>query len=272
MGVHVNVLNCALRNFPIVKKSTSLFQAVKAMDRYGLDRVLVVDGDLSGILTKWDVAMKLGLPRSLSVSTGRFKVSGFMNSDVKFVSPDASVLDVARVMVKYNIGSVPVVGDHGVEGLVTRWEVLRCSDPLRGLRVSDALKVIPVALKPSDRIVYARKLMVEYDLSYLPVISGDGELMGYITIEEIVRALIDLHDNVEIKYRRKRLETMLVSDYMRYKPLKVSSTTSLLEVYNMMVDKKCRGVVVLSNERVVGIITLKQLVEKIVEKTSVLST
>jgi CBS domain-containing protein len=52
-------------------------------------------------------------------------VKAFMKMNVKIISPDKSLMQAARLMVKHDIGRLPVVENDRVIGILTRSDVMR---------------------------------------------------------------------------------------------------------------------------------------------------
>jgi len=52
-------------------------------------------------------------------------VKAFMNTNVKTISPDISLMQAARLMVQHDIGRLPVVDDDRIIGILTRSDAMR---------------------------------------------------------------------------------------------------------------------------------------------------
>jgi predicted transcriptional regulator len=114
-------------------------------------------------------------------------------TDVVAVPPDASVLDVARLMRTRHTGSVVVVEDHCPVGLITDRDIvvkLVAADlDSRRISASDVMSA-PLALvninyDPLDvtRIMRAR------GLRRLPVVDEHRHLLGIVTLDDVLRLL-----------------------------------------------------------------------------------
>ena len=118
----------------------------------------------------------------------------------------------------------------------------------RGLRCKDIMTKGVISVKPDDKISYVSDLMVKHAISQLPVIE-DGRVIGTITEEDIVR---DLSSTVAQEKVRKIMGPPLptVSE-----DTETSVVKSLLERYP--------GVLVVREERIVGIITRSDLLKTV---------
>lgn len=112
-------------------------------------------------------------------------------TDVVTVGPDVTVLEAMRRLVEHNIGSVVVVADGSVKGILTERDVLRlgAQDPavLTTRLVGEAMTSDLVTAGPDENMDFCRNVMTENRIRHLPVME-DGELLGIVSIGDIVKA------------------------------------------------------------------------------------
>jgi CBS domain-containing protein len=114
-----------------------------------------------------------------------------MAADPTTASPDMNAFDAAALMGAYDVGSVPIVGDDGLLGIVTdRDLVLRVlaarKDP-QDVTLDTVLTREPVTISPDATLAQARDLMAEHRIRRLPVVKGD-ELVGIVAIGDVAVA------------------------------------------------------------------------------------
>ncbi len=134
------------------------------------------------------------------------------------VERDLTVTDAARMMVEHRIGALPVLEGDRLVGLVTEGDLImrdvkvefptylhlldgfimyppataRFESELKkavGATVEDVMTPDPVTVQADTAVSDAATLMVERDVSRLPVLDGD-RLVGIISKSDIVRSLI----------------------------------------------------------------------------------
>lgn len=250
------------KDFPIVSKDETLYHAVKVMEKYGYDRVVVVkEGRLVGIATKKDILMKLGTERTRRTTTGRMHISSFMTPNPLTVTPDSTVGEAAKTMISKEISSLPVLEGDKLVGLVTKWTIAKLLEDV-DVPVREVMSSSPMAVKLTDRILHVRQLILNEGLTFIPVIDEDGRVIGAISIDEVADALFAFHDIVPEKHRKERIQHLLVSDVMRLRPPRVQATDPLGETIKEMRKRDYRGAIVVDNEdRPIGVVTLTDITE-----------
>jgi CBS domain-containing protein len=258
------------REYPAVDKDETLEHALRVMERYELDRVLAFESKrLVGVMTKRDVMVKLATLRTRSLMPGRLHVSSFMTPNPVTVEPSIPAVEAARIMLEREIGSLPVVDESGdVVGLVTRWEVAQLATYLHDVRAVDVMVTAPVTLKTGNRVLHARQVLLQYGLIFVPVVDDEGRPVGYVTVDEVADAFIAIHDVAE-RYRRVRVENLLVDDIMRLRPPVVEPSDTLPRIYEAITARRSKGAVVVREGRVVGMVTLVELMKAVALRMNV---
>jgi CBS domain-containing protein len=138
------------------------------------------------------------------------RVADVMTESVFTASPDLSLKKVAEQMLQYGISGLPVVDAEGcVVGVISEtdilfkerlaperdglvdWLVHYGEDPpaakLAARRVGEAMTSPAVTIKPRRSVAEAAALMLDLDVTRLPVVDGD-RLVGIVTRTDLVRA------------------------------------------------------------------------------------
>ena len=241
-----------------IDKSERLGHALDLMEKNDLRRLLVTNKDkLGGVITTRQIARVLGARKSLGMPASSLHVaSATMDSLIK-VLPDMQVDDAMALMQK--TGVLVVMDGEKVMGWVRPREVLTA------VKVSgtagDAMRV-PLTVNPNDRLVHARRMMLDRDVGRLPVVEG-GRLVGIISERDIarsMRAFRDLNDTASKQYAR--IFNILVSDVMTHDVKYVYVDTPLEEVKKIILEEDRGGLPVLNHrEEVVGMITRRSILD-----------
>ena len=118
------------------------------------------------------------------------KVKDLMTPGPTVVKPDDSVAQAATLMKQEDCGSLPVVANGKLVGIVTdRDIVIRAiaagKDP-RSTKISDVMTADPATIAPDASDDEAEKLMAKSQVRRLPVVEG-GKLVGIIVTAQLAR-------------------------------------------------------------------------------------
>ena len=131
-------------------------------------------------------------------TTARRRCREIMTSDVRTATRDMSLQDAARLMRDGDMGSVPVVEDGKLVGIVTDRDIVvrsiaegrDSSSP-----VGEAMTTEIFSVKPDDFVFEAIRLMGDKPVRRLPVVDADGRLAGIIAIADVA---LETEDEREI--------------------------------------------------------------------------
>lgn len=129
--------------------------------------------------------------------------------------------------------------------------------------VSDVLKSKGRSVwfvRPDDTVFDSLRQMAEREVGALVVKEGD-DLVGIVTERDYARKII---------LEGKASRTSKVSDIMTRRVLWVTEEQSVDECMALMIDKKVRHLPVLENQKVTGIVSIRDLVEAMVSEQQVI--
>jgi CBS domain-containing protein len=117
------------------------------------------------------------------------QVSEIMSTDLVTVGPEYNVADVASLMRSKRIGSVIVLEDDRVLGILTERDILGVvgsgEDP-KNVAAHEALTDDVVTIGPDAPVEEAAQEMVRAGVRHLPVIS-EQDLIGIVSMRDLVR-------------------------------------------------------------------------------------
>ena len=133
-----------------------------------------------------------------STAKTRIRCREIMTSDVRTATREHSLQDVARLMRDGDMGSVPVVEDGKLVGIVTdRDIVVRAVAEGKDASSSavDAMTTDIFSVKPDDFAFEAIRLMGDKQVRRIPVVDEDGRLAGIIAMADVA---LEMEDEKEI--------------------------------------------------------------------------
>jgi acetoin utilization protein AcuB len=130
-------------------------------------------------------------------------VRDWMTHRVITVTPETTLTDAERLMVTKTIRRLPVLEDGRLVGIVTYGDIRRAQPSaatslniwelnylLAKVKVSEIMTPNPVTVSQNATIGEAAQLMLNNMISGLPVVDGQGDLVGIITESDIFRLVV----------------------------------------------------------------------------------
>lgn len=119
--------------------------------------------------------------------------------EVYSISPDATVFEALRSMAQHNVGALMVRDDAGrLVGIFSERDYARKiilqGKTSRETPVKDIMTPRVFYIKGSQTIEEGMAVMTKNKCRHLPVLDGDEELIGVISIGDIVKAVIHEKD------------------------------------------------------------------------------
>jgi predicted transcriptional regulator len=171
-----------------VDKNQKLSDAVNLMEKKRISRVVVTsNGEICGMLTEKDVTEHIGSSRHGKSSPTSLHISTAMSYSVISIAGDATIENAAKTMTKRGVSSLPVINDGKLAGIVTKTDIVKTLDRCEE-RLEDIMKKDVTTISPDDRIVHARRLMLDGKIGRLVAVE-DGKIVGILTGMGAARAL-----------------------------------------------------------------------------------
>lgn len=120
-------------------------------------------------------------------------IVGDKGADVWFVLPDDTVFHALEVMAEKNVGSMLVLEDGRLVGIVSERDyarkVILVDKASKETLVAEIMTTTLITVEPSCTVTDAMSLMTDERVRHLPVLD-DGELVGVISIGDVVKAVM----------------------------------------------------------------------------------
>jgi CBS domain-containing protein len=112
-----------------------------------------------------------------------------MTSGPRTVEPSTPLVEAARVLRDQNIGSVPIVEDNRLVGMLTDRDiairaVAEAKDP-GSITAGQVASRELVTVDPQQPLSEAARLMAEHQVRRLPVCEEDGRLVGILAQADV---------------------------------------------------------------------------------------
>ena len=268
----MQIKNLMSEDLITVDKDQNLSDALKLLRKHNVSRLPVTNNkELVGIISERDIAAKLGSAKYESMPASRLHISSVMVKDVITVPQTMQLDDVARLMLDNGIGSVPVMDeDDKMVGIVSKADfvTLAVGIAFDKITVKEIMTKDLKVVGPTDRLIHARRQMMESNVGRLPVVDDD-KLEGMLTSKDLMRAFIDFIDfrkKVPENYQKSQIKELLVEEIMSFNPTVTTRDATISEVAKIMIETGYNGLPVVEGNDLVGIITqtdILRLIEKL---------
>ncbi|MHC4112319.1 MAG: CBS domain-containing protein [Planctomycetota bacterium] len=123
------------------------------------------------------------------------------------------------------------------------------------LKARDIMTKHVFSVKPDTPIYEALKLIASYGISGLPVVEDDMTLVAIVSEKDVLSLFYNDDDDGEIT----------VSDFMTQPPLYFDADENLLDVCDFLRKNVFRRVPITSEGKLVGIISIRDIIEHILQ-------
>ena len=126
----------------------------------------------------------------------QLQVTDFMIKNPVFITPDEKISVTELLMVRKNIGGLPVVKDSKTKeliGIITQRDIrlarFAMSLESPNTKVKDLMTSEPYVVKKEDTLISVLEIMIEKKIQRLPVVNENNELIGLVLQNEILKTL-----------------------------------------------------------------------------------
>ena len=123
------------------------------------------------------------------------------------------------------------------------------------LKAKDIMNTDVVSVKKDSSIFEAVKLLVEHDISGLPVVEDDLTLAGILSEKDVV----------DLFYESEKAENKTVNDYMTDPAVHFEENSDLVNICDFLLKNIFRRVPVTSDGKLIGIISVKDVLNTVLQ-------
>jgi CBS domain-containing protein len=118
-----------------------------------------------------------------------------------------------------------------------------------------------IAIDPEATVQEAIAKMVQKNIGSLPVVDKDGRLIGLFAERDVVKSFHNQGDNCYIG-------RLTLSEVMVRNPITCRSSDNVNDIIGQMTEKRAPKIPVIDGEKLVGIISVGDIVKVLYEKVS----
>ncbi len=261
-GGRLKVNDMMTRDVLTVDKDERLEHVLTLMSKYNVSKMPVVEkGKMVGVITDGDIADELGAIKNRGVPASSLHASSAMRRHYETINPDMDTADAVEVVKRDDVGLLPALHDGVILGIVTKADFLQfvlSDEPVQDFMITELH-----AVNPTDRVIHARRIMLDHGVERLPVLEG-GKLVGIIAETDIAFGLAKFKDTVSTNHQNNQLKMFLVQDIMKRTVVTTAPTTPAKDAAHLMRERDIGGLPIQNGDgRIAGMITRTDLIRRI---------
>jgi len=266
------------KNVIVMDTKSAIYDAIHLMVKHNITGLPVVNDSyqIIGIISEKDILDLLYHSKDSNVS-----IVNFMTRRVVCFDPDANLNQLAESFRKNDFRRIPIVHKDKLIGLVSRKDVIRyiavmngkiitshshnirhCENRKSNFHELDKIMTTQViSVQQSATISDIVDILIENDITGIPVIETDNTLIGIITEKDIMSNLSD-----------KICMNTTIADVMTRNIVSFDISESVMEVCEHVTRNHYRRVPITSKGTLVGIVSRRDLIRYIISPLDAKST
>jgi CBS domain-containing protein len=113
-------------------------------------------------------------------------------ANVITIKPDQTIRDALATLAQHNVGALVVIDSaNSPVGIISERDIVRLAaknENLFSLKISEVMTTNLIVGVPQDELRAVANIMTEKRIRHLPIVDGQGKLIGIISIGDIVKA------------------------------------------------------------------------------------
>jgi CBS domain-containing protein len=185
------------------------------------------------------------------------RVSQIMSSPAIVLDKDVSLADAIDMIKRNEVSRLVVLENGRIVGVMTEKDIVRDLGsvhayrlPLGKMHVSSFMTPNPITVAPDVMAKRAAELMLDHDISGLPVVEGD-KLLGVVTKLDFAKVCTGYDD-------------VYVGQVMQASPATVSPGERVIHVRRLLLEEDLLATPVMEGRELVGIVTMRDVLIKLV--------
>ena len=281
-----DIMAIATKDVISIPPTKSIKETAKVMMEHEFRRLPITDpgsGKLLGIVTVMDILDFFGGGKKFNIIEKKYEdnflaainepVREIMTRDLITLSTKASIGETIETMMSHQLGAIPLVdADYNLAAIVTERDIALSLAGMAGKEtVQDYMSAKVFTTTPGTPLEGACKIMVRNGLRRIPIVGGEADiskaakkLLGILTSTDVIRFLNakELFDHLNSNLATDVLKTN-ISEIMVKEPITIPPTTTIGELCEIFSEKNIGGVPVVKDDRVVGIITERDVLRAV---------
>ena len=257
----IPVKNVFTKGFSTVNENDAVSKCLELFKREMPPVIAVLDdkGKYAGVISRrWIIRSRLD-PATTKVKT--------LMRPAPRISPESSLSKAAKLMIGSGVRQLPLFEKNKLSGFVTDEDIIHgaVTQELGNTAIEKIMTKAPQVIDANRSVGAVLSLFREHGVSHVPVID-EGKLAGIISIHDVIEHVFQPRQRQtrgEIVGEKVPVLSIPAKGIMAHPVITVKPETSLKEATKKMHDHDISCLVVLSKDKLVGIVTKLDFLEPI---------
>ncbi|SFD98151.1 CBS domain-containing protein [Actinopolyspora alba] len=139
------------------------------------------------------------------------------------------------------------------------------------MRVRDVMSEVPVTVRTDTPVKTAAALLVEHGITALPVLDGEDYPLGTVTELDLVRDRFPRDPRYSNEDREQPAPPETVGELISARITGIEPETDVTDLVKVLLEERVRSVAVIDEQRLVGMITGRDLVRTLARDDDLLA-
>lgn len=137
---------------------------------------------------------------------------------------------------------------------------------MENLKVRDLMTENVYSIQADEDLDKLNELMGEIHVRHVPVVDGDGDIVGLVSQRDLIRSALDTIGALPKPQQKELLGNTKVSEIMVSNPETADPDMDIVEAGRIMLDNKWGCLPVSEGNHLIGILTEADFIKYVVEK------
>jgi CBS domain-containing protein len=244
-----------------VDKDVDLSHVLTLMKKNNITKIPVLEEKkLVGMVTDNIIAYKLGSIRKKGVPASRLHASSVLDKDIEKISEETEVDEILKMVGKPGPTMLCVTDNSNLLGVITKADLLPLVKSKK--RLKEIMKSNIFTVAPDDRVIHARRIMIDENIARLPVVDH-GKLVGMITDNEIAFAFAEIKKSIPLGKQKHQLEELTVDTVMKTPVLWTEPNMTAEKAASVMIKNNIGALPLVKDDKLIGIVSRTDLLKTI---------
>ena len=212
------------------------------------------------------------------LDVSKAKIKNFVQI-TPIINENADLFETAYLMYQSDLRYIPVESNKKIIGVLNALDLTKLIAELpevKDTKVRDIKLVKPRKVNMTDPVVIAMNIMFQEKIDHVPLFE-DGEVTGIITFKDLLRGYLNWSPkrNFSAKFNNaanakcaesemQKLNNIPVSNFStNYNLITTTTGESLVRAIDLMLKKGISDLLVMENDKFVGMLTVKSILRQI---------